>query len=102
MAPYDNTDGPDRFNSFDVYRTSYKKIGDYEIEVGILIPKDIDTAPGKKHPLFVKFHGGGLVSSQYPTRLDVHPTDVLSLSSGKRHLGLPQLVRKLACPARPP
>jgi len=48
-----------RFDSFHLYRTSYKKIGDHEIEVSILVPKGI--TPGK-HPLLVKWHGGGLVS----------------------------------------
>jgi len=48
-----------RFDSFNFHRTSYKKIGDHEIEVNVLIPKGI--APGK-HPLMVKWHGGGLVS----------------------------------------
>lgn len=58
MAPLDDTTPATRFDSFDVHRTSYKKIGDHEIEVGILIPKDLK--PGK-HPLVAKFHGGGLV-----------------------------------------
>jgi cephalosporin-C deacetylase-like acetyl esterase len=47
-----------RFDSFDHYRTSYKKIGDHEIEVNVLVPKDIK--PGKQ-PVLVKWHGGGLV-----------------------------------------
>lgn len=52
-----------RFDSLNVYTTSYKKIGDHEIEVNILVPKGI--SPGK-YPLMVKWHGGGLVSN--PTR----------------------------------
>jgi acetyl esterase/lipase len=51
--------GPQRYDSFDVYRTHYKKIRDHEIEVGILIPKGLK--PGV-HPVFVRFHGGGCVS----------------------------------------
>jgi hypothetical protein len=47
------------FDSFNIHTTPYKKIGDYEIEVSILIPKELK--PGK-HPLIVKWHGGGLVS----------------------------------------
>ncbi|KAF2676810.1 alpha/beta-hydrolase [Lentithecium fluviatile CBS 122367] len=58
MAPYDDTTGETRFDSFHVFRTPFKKIGDHDIEVGILVPKDLK--PGK-HPLIVKFHGGGLV-----------------------------------------
>ncbi|KAF2108597.1 Alpha/Beta hydrolase protein [Lophiotrema nucula] len=46
-----------RFDSFNLYRTSYKKIGDHEIEVNVLVPKG--TKPGK-HPVLVKWHGGGL------------------------------------------
>lgn len=58
MAPLDDTTAETRFDSFNVYRTSYKKIGDHDIEAGILVPKDLK--PGKV-PLIVKFHGGGLV-----------------------------------------
>jgi cephalosporin-C deacetylase-like acetyl esterase len=68
MALLDDTTPATRFDAFHVYRTSYKKIGDHEIEVGILVPKDLK--PGK-HPLMVKFHGGGLVPhplSSNPTR----------------------------------
>ncbi|KAF2445387.1 alpha/beta-hydrolase [Karstenula rhodostoma CBS 690.94] len=54
--------GEKRFNSFDIYRTHYKKIHNHEIEVGILIPKDLK--PGL-HPVFVKFHGGGCVSGTW-------------------------------------
>jgi cephalosporin-C deacetylase-like acetyl esterase len=63
MAPLDDTTPATRFDSFNVYRTSYKKIGDHEIEVGILVPNGVK--PGKS-PLIVKFHGGGLVSTMYP------------------------------------
>ncbi|KAF1919364.1 Alpha/Beta hydrolase protein [Ampelomyces quisqualis] len=59
MAPLDDTTPETRFDSFDVHRTSYKKIGEHAIEVAILVPKNIK--PGK-HPLIVKFHGGGLVT----------------------------------------
>jgi cephalosporin-C deacetylase-like acetyl esterase len=54
-----HTTAATRFDSFNFYRTSYKKIGDHEIEVNVLVPKNI--VPGK-HPLMVKWHGGGLVS----------------------------------------
>jgi cephalosporin-C deacetylase-like acetyl esterase len=54
-----HTTAATRFDSFNLYRTSYKKIGDHEIEVNILVPKEI--APGKQ-PVLVKWHGGGLVS----------------------------------------
>jgi acetyl esterase/lipase len=60
MAPLDDTTPANRFDSFHVFRTSYKKIGAHEIEVGILVPKDVK--PGK-YPVMVKFHGGGLVRS---------------------------------------
>lgn len=52
--------GPNRFDSFDIYQTFYKKIQCHEIEVGILIPQGLK--PGL-HPVFLKFHGGGCVSS---------------------------------------
>ena len=66
-SSYDDTAGPNRYDSFHVYTTSYKRIGDNEIQVGILVPKHIVFGDGK-NPLFVKFHGGGLVSIQGPTR----------------------------------
>ena len=55
-----------RFDGFNIHRTSYKKIGSHEIAVNVLIPKN--AKPGKKHPLVVKFHGGGLVQGEamYP------------------------------------
>ncbi|KAH8641103.1 alpha/beta-hydrolase [Alternaria alternata] len=59
MAPLDDTTETNRFDSFDVFRTSYKKIGEHEIEVGIIVPKDLK--PGKS-PVMVKFHGGGLIT----------------------------------------
>jgi cephalosporin-C deacetylase-like acetyl esterase len=49
-----------RFDSFNIYTTSYKKIGDHEIEVNVLVPKGISP---RKHPVMIKWHGGGLVSS---------------------------------------
>ncbi|KAL5392668.1 hypothetical protein DPSP01_000371 [Paraphaeosphaeria sporulosa] len=51
-----------RLDSFNIYRTHYKKIQDHEIELGILIPKDL--SPGL-HPVFVRFHGGGCVSGTW-------------------------------------
>ena len=59
MAPYDDTTGENRIDTLHVFRTSFKKIGDNDIDVGILVPKDLK--PGK-HPVIVKFHGGNLVS----------------------------------------
>lgn len=50
-----------RFDSFHIYETSYKNIGDHEIEVNVLVPKDIK--PGKC-PVMMKWHGGGLVSTR--------------------------------------
>lgn len=55
----DNTTGKTRFDSFNVHRGYYKQIRGHQIEVGVLVPKTLK--PGK-HPLLVKFHGGGLVT----------------------------------------
>ncbi|KAF2821833.1 alpha/beta-hydrolase [Ophiobolus disseminans] len=65
MAPLDDTTAATRFDSFHVHRTFYKKIGDHQIAVGILVPKVLQ--PGK-HPLMVKFHGGALITGDclYP------------------------------------
>jgi cephalosporin-C deacetylase-like acetyl esterase len=74
MAPRDDTTLATRFDSLHVYRTSYKKIVEHEIEVGILVPKDLKP---EKHPLMVKFHGGGLVSSAYTMTVGVHTFNVI-------------------------
>ncbi|KAJ4357666.1 uncharacterized protein N0V89_002242 [Didymosphaeria variabile] len=58
MAPYDDTTAATRFDSFQIYETHFKQIGDHKIRVGILVPNNLK--PGKV-PLAVKFHGGGLV-----------------------------------------
>ena len=59
MAHVTHTTPKTRFSSFNVHQTTYKRVGNAEISVGILIPKELQ--PGK-HPLHVKFHGGGLIS----------------------------------------
>lgn len=59
MAHITHTTPETRFTSFNVHQTTYKRAGNAEISVGILIPKDLQ--PGKS-PLHVKFHGGGLIS----------------------------------------
>jgi len=59
MAPLDDTTPETRFDSFNVYRIPYKKIGEHEIEAGILVPKGLKAG---KHAVMVKFHGGGLVT----------------------------------------
>lgn len=59
MAPYDNTTPETRLDSFNVYETHFKQIGDHKISVAILVPKDLKPS---KVPIAVKFHGGGLVS----------------------------------------
>jgi cephalosporin-C deacetylase-like acetyl esterase len=60
-----HTTAATRFDSFNLYQTSYKKIGHHEIQVIILVPKDI--ASGKR-PVFVRWHGGGLVSTTLLTQ----------------------------------
>jgi cephalosporin-C deacetylase-like acetyl esterase len=58
------TTAANRFDSFNVYRTFYKKVGSHEIEANILVPKGLK--PGK-HPVMIKWHGGGLVILSSPT-----------------------------------
>ncbi|KAF2791280.1 alpha/beta-hydrolase [Melanomma pulvis-pyrius CBS 109.77] len=60
-----HTTAATRFDSFNLYRTSYKKIGDHDIEVNVLVPKGITSGT---HPLLVKWHGGGLTAgtAAYP------------------------------------
>ncbi|OAL49987.1 alpha/beta-hydrolase [Pyrenochaeta sp. DS3sAY3a] len=66
MADTTRTTASTRFSSFDVYSTPYKHVGTHAITAGILIPKTLKH--GTKHPLFVKFHGGGLITGDalYP------------------------------------
>ncbi|KAF3039728.1 hypothetical protein E8E12_005859 [Didymella heteroderae] len=59
MADIIRTTAATRFSSFDVHETSYKRIGSFDISIAVLIPKDIK--PGR-HPLHVKWHGGGLIT----------------------------------------
>lgn len=58
MAHLNDTTPETRFDSFNVYRIPYKRIGEHDIEVAILVPRGIEAG---KHPAMVKFHGGGLV-----------------------------------------
>jgi acetyl esterase/lipase len=75
------SDASHRFDPFNIYTTSYKEVNNHKIAVSILIPKTLSPSPSpsssnqnptpnqkekkqpqkKKHPLFVKFHGGGFV-----------------------------------------
>jgi acetyl esterase/lipase len=48
-----------RFDAFNQYKTAYKTINGHPIDVNILIPKS--SKPKSRHPVFVKWHGGGLV-----------------------------------------
>lgn len=48
----------ERSKLFDVVTGSYKTIDNQPIGVDVQIPKNVK--PGK-HPLLVRFHGGGLV-----------------------------------------
>lgn len=59
MADITHTTTATRFSSFEIYETFYKRISNSGISVAILIPKN--TKPGR-HPLHVKWHGGGLIS----------------------------------------
>ena len=65
MAYLTRTTPATRFSSFRVYTTPYKHINTHTVDVSILIPKTIKTG---KHPVFVKFHGGGLITGDalYP------------------------------------
>ncbi|KAF9690514.1 hypothetical protein EKO04_011462 [Ascochyta lentis] len=65
MEHITHTTAATRFSSFHIHQTSYKHIGDSDISVAILIPKSIQAG---KHPIHVKFHGGGLITGDalYP------------------------------------
>jgi hypothetical protein len=41
-----------RFDSFEVFKTSYKRIGSHEIEVNVLVPKSIKSG---KCPIVMKW-----------------------------------------------
>ncbi|KAF9733218.1 hypothetical protein PMIN01_08901 [Paraphaeosphaeria minitans] len=72
-----------RLDSFNIYRTHYKKIQDHEIEVGMLIPKDLK--PGL-HPVFVRFHGGGCTGLQTGSYPLVHDNNAIVVSPNDRLL----------------
>ena len=96
MAPLDDTTPETRFDSFNIYRTSYKVINNHPIDVGILVPKTLDHG---KHPILVKFHGGGLVryAFKFPSITGARLT-----YSGHRRLSLRTLVRSILRPVYPP
>lgn len=53
---------PEKFSPFHIYSTSYKIVNEHKIGVDVLVPKDLKVG-NQKHPLMVRFHGGGLVSN---------------------------------------
>ncbi|KAK9313397.1 Alpha/Beta hydrolase protein [Lipomyces starkeyi] len=50
---------PTKFSEFNISTTCYKRVGDHEIKVDILIPKTLSSAI---RPLMVRFHGGYLIT----------------------------------------
>lgn len=59
MADIHHTTPETRFDSFHSHTVPYKHINSQTIDAHILIPKNIKPGP---HPVFVKFHGGGLIT----------------------------------------
>lgn len=57
--------GQKALNAFNVTSATYQTIGDHNITVDVLIPKDLK--PGKQHPVIIRFHGGFLVSKSLDT-----------------------------------
>ena len=53
----------ERSKLFNVFSTSYKVINGHAIGVDVQLP--LNLKPGK-HPLLVRFHGGGLVRYTCP------------------------------------
>lgn len=51
-----------RIAGFDLIQTEYKRFQDHGIRADFLVPQ---TPFHGKRPVIVRFHGGGLVSSQY-------------------------------------
>ena len=47
-----------KWDGLKILQASYKKIGDHEIRVDMLVPENI---PSGKRPVLVRFHGGGLM-----------------------------------------
>lgn len=54
----------ERSKLFDVVTATYKAIDNQPISVDVQIPKNIKSG---KHPLLVRFHGGGLVRHLSPS-----------------------------------
>ncbi|KAK9427919.1 Alpha/Beta hydrolase protein [Lipomyces doorenjongii] len=48
-----------KFAEFNIWTTCYKKVGDHEIAVDILIPKHLSSG---NRPVIVRFHGGYLIT----------------------------------------
>ncbi|KAL4805132.1 Alpha/Beta hydrolase protein [Aspergillus unguis] len=47
-----------KFAGLDIFQANYKQVGDHGIRVDVFVPK---TPSANKRPIFVRFHGGGLV-----------------------------------------
>jgi cephalosporin-C deacetylase-like acetyl esterase len=48
-----------KFSGFKVLKATYKTVNGHDIAAYVLVPRGISSG---KHPVAVRFHGGGLVS----------------------------------------
>jgi len=73
-----------KFDGFNIVSTDYKKVAGQGIAVDLLIPSKLAAG---SHPVIVRFHGGGYVStfgSSRVTNAALSLAGVLNRSSGQR------------------
>ncbi|KAI9042748.1 alpha/beta hydrolase [Aspergillus affinis] len=59
MTTHDGIEFGQKFANFNVIQSSYKRVGNHDIGVDMIIPRTVSTG---KRPLIARFHGGGLVT----------------------------------------
>ena len=58
-----NPNDKSRFNDFNVFTTSYKRISNHDISVDVIYDKDLTSPNSSTQPIIIRFHGGGLIAA---------------------------------------
>lgn len=58
-----NPDDKSRFDNFNVFTTSYKRISNHDISVDVVYKKGLTSHGSDTQPIIIRFHGGGLITA---------------------------------------
>ncbi|KAK5045998.1 hypothetical protein LTR84_008785 [Exophiala bonariae] len=58
-----NPDDMSRFDDFNIFTTSYKQIGSYNISLNTIYEQGLTSVSTSSQPIIIRFHGGGLVAA---------------------------------------